>query len=77
MLVLWSKGELMRGPEEIPVRVVDGVVVGGWASYFTSLVLEVNQILETVALLLSIIASGFAIYYHLKKLVVNNNGEDA
>lgn len=67
----------MRGPEEIPVRVVDGVVVGGWASYFTSLVLEVNQILETVALLLSIIASGFAIYYHLKKLVVNNNGEDA
>jgi hypothetical protein len=46
--------------------VADGAVAASWSGYYISNVIEINEVLKTVLLVASIVATVIAMRYHLR-----------
>lgn len=53
--------------DDIRERVADGGAITAWAGWFMSHAAQINGVLQTVLLLVSIVAGIVAIRYHLKR----------
>lgn len=48
-------------------KVADSLVGGAWFAWFFANIAAINQLLQFVALVLAIVASAFAIRFHMKR----------
>lgn len=57
----------MNGSDEVGRRLADGGTVVSWSGWLISHITEVNSLLQTVLLVVSIVAGLFAIRYHHRR----------